>query len=513
MHWPSPMRRLAAMVACNLVAACCLAAAPARAADFVNPVIPGDHADPSVVRDGSDFYAVTTSGQWAPAFALFHSTDLVSWQQVGSVLGTAPAWSNGNYWAPEIISDGGSTRVYYAASRRGGKPCIGLAVAPSPAGPYTDRGTIMCPPRGAIDPAFVRDEEGRAWLVWKAMGSGQGLWLSPMDARGQQVSGGATPLIGPERSWEGGVTEGPYLVRRAGWWYLFFSGGTCCRQPCSYAVGVARSKAIQGPYLRDPDNPILHGDRDVRCPGHGSLVATGQDEWWFLHHGYRAGDTLRRQVFLDPVTWRDDGWPLLGEDGTVMTSAPAPLGGAQAVAARPGASLAEGFGGTALGPGWEWPFDRQPPFAVAGGDLRLGCAGRTARPSLLSRRLDGGGGTVTTTLRAGSAGTAGLGLLASDGSMDGIEAGPEAVRTWSQRGGRVTVPSRTARPATPMLRLRATLAAGMLTGLAYSADGRVWSGLPTTAAQRLAPPRVRVLLTCHGAPKAAAAFTSLRVSG
>lgn len=504
--------RLVAIAACALAVWSAAADGQARAADFVNPVIPGDHPDPSVVREGADFYAVTTSGQWTPAFGLFHSTDLVSWRQVGSVLTAAPAWSNGHFWAPEIVSDGAMTRVYYAASRRGGKPCLALAVAAAPAGPYADRGPILCRAGGAIDPMFVRDEQGGAWLAWKAMGSGQGIWLSPMDDRGDRVAGPAIRLIGPESPWEGGVTEAAYLLRHRGWWYLFYAGGACCRQPCSYAEGVARSKSIRGPYVRDADDPILHTGGDVRCPGHGSLVPTGQDRWWFLHHGYQGGDLLRRQVFLDPVTWRGDGWPLVGEDEAVAPTGPSPLGGAQAVSNRPGTSLVEDFGGPGLSPGWEWPFDREPRFAVDHGELRLGCRGRAGRPSLVSRRLDGDHRTVIASLRPGSAGTAGLGLVASDGGVDGIEAGPGAVRTWMQRGGRVAVPARAPLPATATLRLRATIAGGGLTGLAYSADGRAWSELPTTAAQRIAPPRVRVLLTCHGAPKAAAAFTSLWVS-
>src|SRR5690348_1166505 len=47
---------------------------------YKNPVIPGDFPDPSVIRVGEDFYAATTSGNWAPHFPLLHSRDLINWE-------------------------------------------------------------------------------------------------------------------------------------------------------------------------------------------------------------------------------------------------------------------------------------------------------------------------------------------------------------------------------------------------------------------------------------------------
>ncbi len=51
-----------------------------------NPVIPGFHPDPSVVRVGEDFYLVTSSFEFFPGVPIFRSRDLVHWQQVGHVL-------------------------------------------------------------------------------------------------------------------------------------------------------------------------------------------------------------------------------------------------------------------------------------------------------------------------------------------------------------------------------------------------------------------------------------------
>ena len=62
------------------------AAEPARITSYGNPVIPGFHPDPSVVRVGEDFYLVTSSFEFFPGVPVFHSRDLVHWQQIGHVL-------------------------------------------------------------------------------------------------------------------------------------------------------------------------------------------------------------------------------------------------------------------------------------------------------------------------------------------------------------------------------------------------------------------------------------------
>ena len=69
---------------------------------WTNPVIPGDHPDPSIIRVGHDFWAAATSSEWSPQFPLFHSTDLVRWEPAGAVFEEQPAWAEGAFWAPEL---------------------------------------------------------------------------------------------------------------------------------------------------------------------------------------------------------------------------------------------------------------------------------------------------------------------------------------------------------------------------------------------------------------------------
>src|SRR5690606_25349595 len=50
---------------------------------FKNPVIPGFYSDPSVCRVGNDYYLVTSTFEYFPGVPIFHSKDLVNWEQIG----------------------------------------------------------------------------------------------------------------------------------------------------------------------------------------------------------------------------------------------------------------------------------------------------------------------------------------------------------------------------------------------------------------------------------------------
>ena len=47
---------------------------------YLNPVFSGDYADPSILRDGKDFYIVHSSFEYYPGLQIWHSTDLIHWQ-------------------------------------------------------------------------------------------------------------------------------------------------------------------------------------------------------------------------------------------------------------------------------------------------------------------------------------------------------------------------------------------------------------------------------------------------
>src|ERR1035438_4807208 len=107
---------------------------------YRNPVIAGDHPDPSIIRVGKDYWATCTSSAWGPLFPLLHSTDLVNWEQTGAVVTHRPEWATGDFWAPEISEFNGRFFVYFVARQHNGRLSVAVATAEKPGGPYTDHG-------------------------------------------------------------------------------------------------------------------------------------------------------------------------------------------------------------------------------------------------------------------------------------------------------------------------------------------------------------------------------------
>ena len=420
---------------CALAAGCGSGARGDDGAAFTNPVIAGQHPDPSAIRaaDGS-FWLATTSRAWAPLFPLFHSRDLVDWRRVGGLLERAPRWAAGPFWAPELLRWGDGVRAYYTARPRGRRdplPCIGVATAARPAGPYRDRGRpLACPRGGAIDAFVARDEHGRPQLLYRRYRDGGGIWALPLRADGLALRPGrpaARLLLAPGPD-DGGVVEGPAVVRRGGWFTLLFATGSCCRPPCDYEEAAARSRSLLGPYVRAP-RPLLRDGARLRCNGHGTVVGDGRGRRWLLHHGVLADDPLnvRRAVVLDPLRWDDDGWPAAGDDGRPLDGGPAPLGVAQRPAPPPTPSLA----GTRLDPAWEWPWDAPADARQRGGAIELRGAPGGA---VLARQVPAGDlrATVRVRARGCAAGLAAVSGGQTAGETYGIELTPGggAARAW-----------------------------------------------------------------------------------
>lgn len=59
---------------------------PLRPDEFYSPILQGCYPDPSITRKGDDYYLVCSSFAMFPGVPIFHSKDLVNWEQIGHVL-------------------------------------------------------------------------------------------------------------------------------------------------------------------------------------------------------------------------------------------------------------------------------------------------------------------------------------------------------------------------------------------------------------------------------------------
>ena len=298
------------------------AAAPAKPivrlkgpATWSNPVIAADFPDPSVVRDGERYWATSTSSAAAPGFPLMTSTDLVHWEAAGTIFQQLPGWASDSFWAPEIYLDSGGVRFYYSARKRGGRMCVAVATAPTIAGPYTDRGPLICQPAGSIDPTRTHDQYGRLFLIWKEDGNAvrrpSRIWRQRLTPDGLRLVGRPVMMLRSRARWEAGVVEAPSIVVHGAWTYLFHSGNSYGMPTCGYAMGVARARSLKGPFIRYRRNPILHSERDWRCPGHASFVTDDDDTTFAMYHAYSSARPTARLGMLSAVRWGADGWPAI----------------------------------------------------------------------------------------------------------------------------------------------------------------------------------------------------------
>jgi xylan 1,4-beta-xylosidase len=505
---------------------------PASAPAYGNPVLRGDYPDPSVIRVGRDYWATATTSQWAPIFPLLHSTDLVNWRLTGSVFQSPPEWSAGSYWAPEISQDAGRVLVYYTARKKSGPLCVAVADAASPHGPFTDRGPMVCQDVGSIDAAPVTDENGRRYLVWKEDGNSQKrptpLWAQPLSSDGTALVGEKQEILRNEAPWEAHLVEGPFILRRADYFYMFYSADACCGRRCNYKLGVARSRKLLGPWERYDRNPILAGNEQWKCPGHGSIVDDVAGRTFLLYHAYHPADFefVGRQGLLDEVRWGADGWPAINEGRGPSDASPRPDPGAQSLMTSP---VMDEFTGRTLDPAWQWPWDQPVPPSVEperGGWLRLrtGAAGHAvaARPTLA------GSYVATAVVDAASISAGARAGVAAFGNWDNLLAitvehptgsgelqapNMRRVSVWrTQKGERATLATDTVEsPGTVHLRLEATDRTRFQ--FAVSADGRNWKTLASDTQGSYLPPwdlAVRAALLVAG-PGASATFDAYRL--
>ncbi|GAB3782349.1 family 43 glycosylhydrolase [Spirosoma horti] len=300
---------------------------------YTNPVIEGDFADPSIIRIGNTYFAVGTSSEWGPAFPIYTSEDLVNWAYVGPAFRQLPAWTMGSYWAPELFYRKGTYYLYYTARRKSDKRSfIGVATTRELNKGFTDHGLLLEWTSEAIDP-FIIEDGGKRFITWKAYGLDQGRPIEILGAElaadGLKVSGPAFTLIKAEpANWEKGGAEGQAIFKRGRYYYMLYSGNACCGLACNYQVGLARAETLQGPWEKYANNPILVSDTTWKCPGHGTVVVTPDQRYFYLHHAYNGVDfTLTgRQGVLSELIWDEQSqWPAFRYGRSTPRQAESPL--------------------------------------------------------------------------------------------------------------------------------------------------------------------------------------------
>lgn len=122
---------------------------------FLNPILAGDYPDPSILKDGRDYYMTHSSFDASPGLLIWHSRDLVNW----APFCTALARPLGTVFAVDIAKHEGRYFIYipFMAARwsRGLRSFANVFVihASSMAGPWSEPVNLNI--EGLIDPGHV----------------------------------------------------------------------------------------------------------------------------------------------------------------------------------------------------------------------------------------------------------------------------------------------------------------------------------------------------------------------
>ena len=308
-------------------------------ATVFNPILPGFHPDPSIVRVGDVYYIATSTFEWYPGVCIYRSTDLVNWQLAARPLADLTMLDmRGNpdscgVWAPCLTYHNDRFYLAFTNTRRFAgdfkdTPNF-ITSAETVEGPWT--APIHVNSNG-FDPSVFHDTSGKSyWLnmVWNHRSvSGRNNFLPHRFFCGiqcQEIDLSRGKLIGESKMiFEGspiGLSEGPHITKRGECYYLMVAEGGTGKD---HTVTVARSKSVWGPYEVAPNTPLVSSAAEphsmLKRAGHGDWVDSPQGETYLVHLcsrplPYRGRSVMGRETALQKVLWSEDGWPYLASGG------------------------------------------------------------------------------------------------------------------------------------------------------------------------------------------------------
>jgi arabinan endo-1,5-alpha-L-arabinosidase len=318
--------------------------------------------DPALIKVGDYYYCYSTDAAFGYGASDFgtkikaghqirKSKDLVQWEYVGWVFNGLPTMGadfikqNGGtpftgLWAPYVLKVGNEYRLYYSLSSPDPTPrlsVIGLATAPAPEGPWTEKGLVVTSKNdasiqtNAIDPSVVVTPAGEHWLYY---GSGwDGIYVLKLDpATGFAATGGDKGKRIANRGFTGGRyngnIEGPEVIYNPeqNKYYLFIAYDWI---DTKYNVRVVRGEKPNGPFYdydgRDANINVDHGPM-ILAPyqfnghsgwqgvSHCAVFTDGGGQYYMAHQGRPGVNKFFMNLHVRKIFWTPEGWPVVSPE-------------------------------------------------------------------------------------------------------------------------------------------------------------------------------------------------------
>ena len=298
---------------------------------YLNPLMHGEYPDPSILKDGADYYMVNCSQP-----LMWHSQDLLHWEPLyelsryGITGGAADLCKVGNtYYIYNVYpfgrdkADYKPTNMWVLTTR---DIRSGVWDGPFDVGPAFNTEDH----RELIDPGHVTDFDGKRYLYTSDN------YVFPLTDDGLHYAGPGKRVLADEvfpDDWDiqGVFTEGPRFTVHDGYIYLSLSVGGTQGPAQAHGILEYRAKSALGPWEPCPYNPIMRTySRHEKWinKGHGIPVEAPDGSWYIIYHAFlRNRYNQARMPLMEPIEWTGDGWYRIPEWSSPAKPLPAPKGG------------------------------------------------------------------------------------------------------------------------------------------------------------------------------------------
>lgn len=430
-----------------------------QAQTYPKAILSGDYPDPSIIREGEDYYMTHSPFIYAPGFLIWHSKDLVNWEPIGRAI----TEYKGSAMAPDLVKHKGKYYIYYPADKTNW-----VIWADSIRGPWSKPIDLKV---SGIDPGHVADEKGNRYLY---VDKGKVIQLTEdglatLDTLKNVYDGWVYP-----KPWvtECMCLESPKLNYHNGYYYLTSAEGGTAGPATSHMAVAARSKSMLGPWENSPYNPIVHtysANDAWWSKGHGTLIDDVNGNWWIVYHAYANGyHTLGRQTLIEPIEWTSDGWYRTKNTNPPITTKPG------TTAIKHGLELSDDFKSDSLG--LQWTFWKEyAPQALSIKQQSVFIVAKGSTPAnarvLLTTATDKNYETqVEVTTEPGN--TAGLILYYNEQAFAGLVSDGSKFTIYKSANDSVTIPNKVGKHFFIKLHNR-----GNNVNMFVSKDGKAWTAV------------------------------------
>jgi len=281
---------------------------------YINPVIPGDHPDPTLTKVGNHFY--TSGSSFNPTPKIYHSTDLVHWEVIAQPV--SASWigygdePGGGIWGGHMVF---YNDIYWHYFGRGGGSMY-FVTAEKPEGPWTAPTQVRIPAGmfglGVDNSIFIDEDTGKWYLLTKAGHENNHIVELGDDGQPTGVVLDLTWLNPDSEGNPYGWAEGPVMWKYNGYYYYSFAEHLVGKQY------VMRSDSLTGnevAWTIIGDNIFAGPTGTFNRPNHISPVVMLDDSTsWTIAHSYHHDSNWYahgRQGLLCQVTYNEEGFPVI----------------------------------------------------------------------------------------------------------------------------------------------------------------------------------------------------------